>query len=128
MTNERPIVTGRRRAWSLGVLLALTIVPVALSAIIVSASGAAMGKPVVTTDVTGCRDSVVDGVTGRVVSKGNVDGAAAALVELARAPAMRRVWGEAARAMVAERFTLESAVQRYIDLLSDEIRQGQASA
>jgi glycosyltransferase involved in cell wall biosynthesis len=71
----------------------------------------------------GAAETVRDGETGRVVAKGDVDAAAAALVELARDPIKRREWGDAARAMVRERFTLETSVQRYIQLLGDEARE-----
>jgi glycosyltransferase involved in cell wall biosynthesis len=69
----------------------------------------------------GAAETVLDGETGRVVAKGDVDAAAAALVELARDPGKRRAWGDAARRMVGERFTLDASVERYIQLLGDEL-------
>ncbi|HSF87495.1 MAG TPA: glycosyltransferase family 4 protein [Acidimicrobiia bacterium] len=83
----------------------------------------AAGVPSVVYAAGGAAETVRDGETGRVVAKGDVDAAAAALVELARDPIKRRKWGDAARAMVRERFTLEASVQRYIQLLGDEVRE-----
>jgi glycosyltransferase involved in cell wall biosynthesis len=81
----------------------------------------AAGVPSVVYAAGGAAETVIDGVTGRVVPLGDVAAAAAALIELAGDPDRRRAWGEAARRMVAEHFTLEAAVERYIDLLSDEL-------
>lgn len=88
----------------------------------------AAGVPSVVYDVGGAAETVVDGVTGRVVPSGDAARAAAALVELAADPGLVRAWGEAARRMVAERFTLEAAVERYIDLLTDELAGDQRLA
>lgn len=86
----------------------------------------AAGVPSVVYAAGGAGETVVDGETGRVVAKGDVAAAAAALVELARDADKRRRWGDAARVMVAGRFTLDAAVARYIELLGDEIEPGRA--
>lgn len=83
----------------------------------------AAGVPSVVYAAGGSAETVVDGVTGRVVPLGDAAAAAAALIELAGDPDRRVAWGEAARRMVAERFTLEAAVDRYIALLSDELAE-----
>jgi glycosyltransferase involved in cell wall biosynthesis len=81
----------------------------------------AAGVPSVVFAAGGAEETVEDGVTGRVVPVGDVGGAVAALVELAGDAALCRRWGDAARAMVAERFTLDHAVNRYIELLTSEL-------
>jgi len=81
----------------------------------------AAGVPSVVYAVGGAAETVVDGVTGRVVPAGDIAAAAAALVDLATDPQRRLAWGDAARRMVAERFTLEAALDRHIDLLDDEL-------
>ncbi len=88
----------------------------------------AAGVPSVVYAVGGSAETVQDGITGRVVPAGDVAGAAAALLELAADPRKRREWGDAARRMVAARFTLEAAVDRYIDLLADELTGHRAAA
>ncbi len=83
---------------------------------------AAAAVPSVVFAAGGSGETVVDGVTGRVVPKGDVAAAAAALGELAADPVLRRRWGDAARTRAAAEFTLEASVDRYIDLLTAEVR------
>lgn len=82
----------------------------------------AAGVPSVVYAAGGAAETVRDGETGRVVAKGDVAAAAAALVDLAGDPAKRRAWGDSARRMVEECFTLDASVARYIELLADEVR------
>jgi glycosyltransferase involved in cell wall biosynthesis len=72
---------------------------------------AAAGRPILASDVTGCREVVRDGVEGLLVPLGDVDAAARALVRLAGDTALRLRLGAAAHARFAERFT-EAAVVR----------------
>ncbi len=60
----------------------------------------ACARPLVTTDVPGCRELVSDGVDGLVVPPRNPDALADALEALATDAALRRRLGRAARAMV----------------------------
>jgi glycosyltransferase involved in cell wall biosynthesis len=83
---------------------------------------AAAGRPIVTTDVTGCRAVVRDGVEGLLVPLGDVDAAARALARLAGDAPLRARMGEAARARFRERFT-EAAVIRTMTALYAGLRQ-----
>ncbi len=74
---------------------------------------AACGRPIVTTDVPGCRDVVRQGIEGILVPSGEAEGAADALVRLAADPALRARLGAAARARFLDRFT-EAAVMRTV--------------
>lgn len=66
---------------------------------------AAAGLPTVTTDATGARDSVVDGVTGLICKAGDAASLADRLSELLSAePAHRRSMGEQARARAESEF------------------------
>jgi glycosyltransferase involved in cell wall biosynthesis len=58
---------------------------------------AAMERPVVATNVTGCRDAVVDGLTGTLVPAHNAEELARALIAYAEDPARRRRAGKEAR-------------------------------
>jgi glycosyltransferase involved in cell wall biosynthesis len=70
----------------------------------------ASGTPVVATRVGGVPDVVTDGVDGFLVEPGDLDAAAERLVELARDPELRARMGEAGRANVRERYSVERLV------------------
>ena len=74
---------------------------------------AAAGRPIVTTDIPGCRDVVRDGREGFLVPPQDVDAAARALVKLACDASLRARMGAAANARFQERFT-EQAVSRAV--------------
>ncbi len=81
----------------------------------------AAGLPAVVFAAGGAAETVLDGITGRVVPAGDVAAAVAALSDLAADRESLAHMGDAAREMVASRFTLEAAVDRYHDLLCDEL-------
>ncbi|MFA4994039.1 MAG: glycosyltransferase family 4 protein [Bdellovibrionales bacterium] len=64
----------------------------------------ACGKPVVTTDVSGCREVVRDGVNGLLVPARNAGALAAALEKLLGSPEERARMGQAGRLMAEEEF------------------------
>jgi glycosyltransferase involved in cell wall biosynthesis len=71
---------------------------------VVPLEAAAMGLPVVATEVPGCVDAVVDGVTGTLVPPRDVPALAAALRAYLDDPALRARHGAAARARVLRDF------------------------
>ena len=73
---------------------------------------AAMGLPLVATDIRGCRQVVDDGVTGRLVPVRDAGALAAAVAGLAADPDTRRSMGAAARVKAAREFDQ----QRVIDV------------
>lgn len=76
----------------------------------------ACGRPVVTTDVPGCRDAVIDGETGLVVPPRNVDALVDALVTLAADASRRSQMGEAARARAEAMFSIEAVVNAHLSI------------
>lgn len=58
---------------------------------------ASMGKPIITTDVPGCRDIVIHGRNGLLVPKKNVTRLAQAMLALAADPVKRQQMGSAGR-------------------------------
>ncbi|MFT5463612.1 MAG: glycosyltransferase involved in cell wall biosynthesis [Planctomycetota bacterium] len=84
---------------------------------------AAAGRPIVTTDVPGCRDAVVDGENGYLVPPSNPEAIAEALGKLLRDPELRRRMGERGRRRVIERFSEEIVIRRtlgvYRELVGD---------
>lgn len=71
---------------------------------------AASGRPLVVTDVPGCRHFVRHGVEGLIVPPGNAAALADALASLAADPDLRRRMGAAARAKVLAGYT-EASVE-----------------
>jgi glycosyltransferase involved in cell wall biosynthesis len=88
----------------------------------VTLEAAAVGTAVVAFDVGGVAETMVDGVTGRLVKQGDEHGLVDAMLFYANDPQARRVAGEAGRRMVKERFTIEIAVQNFHATLLDLIR------
>lgn len=74
----------------------------------------AMGRAVITTDVPGCRETVVDGENGLLVPVRDVDGLAAAMDQLARDPGRVAAMGRASRRMAEEVFDTD-VVHRQLD-------------
>lgn len=66
---------------------------------------AASARPLVVTDVPGCRHFVRDGIEGLIVPPGNPEALARALERLARDPDLQRRLGTAARARVLDGYT-----------------------
>jgi glycosyltransferase involved in cell wall biosynthesis len=77
---------------------------------------AAAGRPIVATDVPGCREVVRQGREGYLVPFGDTDAAARALVELAGDPALRLRLGAAANTRFRERFTVAAVRAVFGDL------------
>ena len=75
------------------------------------------GLPVVATDISGCREQVVDGQTGYLVPPMQVAGLADALARLAADAPLRQRMGEAGQARALARFTESAVVDRTLDLL-----------
>jgi glycosyltransferase involved in cell wall biosynthesis len=77
---------------------------------------AAAGRPIVATDVPGCREVVRQGREGYLVPFGDTDAAAQVLVRLAADRALRLRLGAAANARFHERFTLAAVEAVFADL------------
>jgi glycosyltransferase involved in cell wall biosynthesis len=93
---------------------------------------AAAGRPIVATDVPGCREVVRQGREGYLVPFGDIDAAAQALVELAGDPALRLRLGAAASARFRKRFTVAAVkavfAELYLSLLPASSRDGETDA
>lgn len=80
--------------------------------------GAAMGRPLIATNVPGCRDVVNDGVNGYLCEVRNANSLADSMQRLADLPlAERRAMGTAGRRMVERRFSDALAARCYLDAL-----------
>ncbi len=79
----------------------------------------ACGKPLIATDVPGCRDVVRDGVNGLIVRVKDSQGLADAINRLADEPGMRATMGAAARKRAIEEFDKEIIVRQTIEVYGD---------
>ena len=77
---------------------------------------AACGRPIITTDVPGCRQVIDDGVEGILVPAREAAGLAAAMGRLAGDAGLRRSMGLAARARAEARFGVEAVVAAHLAL------------
>jgi glycosyltransferase involved in cell wall biosynthesis len=81
---------------------------------------AAMARPLIATDVPGCRAVVEDGVNGYLCKVRDAESLALAMRRLAGSPPGERLaMGEAGRRKAQERFSEESVVQAYLDVLAE---------
>lgn len=77
---------------------------------------AATGRPVVTTDVPGCRDAIDPGVTGVLVPARSADALANAIADLLRHPTKSLAMGMAGRTLAENAFDLKQVVARHLDI------------
>jgi glycosyltransferase involved in cell wall biosynthesis len=77
---------------------------------------ASCGRPIIASDMPGCRDVVKDGVTGLLVPERQAAPVAEAIIRLASDPLLRRKLGEAARHHVATHFAEELVVAQTLEV------------
>lgn len=77
---------------------------------------AACARPIVTTDVPGCRDAIVPEVSGLLVPPRDATALADAIGRLLADPARGRAMGQAGRALAQERYGIESVVAAHLGL------------
>jgi lipopolysaccharide/colanic/teichoic acid biosynthesis glycosyltransferase len=83
---------------------------------------AAMSLPVVAADVSGCRDAVLDGITGMLVPAGDSAALETAILSYAISPELRRRHGEAARRRVRSEFAPENMWDALLEIYRRELR------
>ena len=66
-----------------------------------------MGRPIITTDVPGCRETVVEGVNGLLVPERNADALAQAMRSLADDAGSRVRMGDASRQIAIEKYAVD---------------------
>ncbi len=80
--------------------------------------GSAMGKPLIATDVPGCRDVVVDEETGYLCAARSADSLAAAMVKMLDLPESDRLrMGELGRRKVEQEFSETRVIAKYLEAL-----------
>jgi glycosyltransferase involved in cell wall biosynthesis len=82
----------------------------------VLAEAAACGRPVITTDVPGCRDAIVPGVTGLLVPPQDSKALSVAIERLIADPGMRLAMGAAARRFAEREYAIGHIVEQHLSL------------
>jgi glycosyltransferase involved in cell wall biosynthesis/ribosomal protein S18 acetylase RimI-like enzyme len=83
---------------------------------------AAMGKPLVLTNIRGCREVVRDGIEGLLVPRQEPNALAAAILQLLRDQPAREEMGAAARIRAVERFDEVAVAERVVSQYSRLLR------
>lgn len=81
--------------------------------------GSACARAVVTTDVAGCRDAVISGVTGLTVPVKDPHALADAIQILSENPKIRREMGRAGRKLVEKKFALPLVVKQHMEIYAE---------
>jgi glycosyltransferase involved in cell wall biosynthesis len=80
-----------------------------------------MRKPLIATDVPGCRDVVVEGSTGYLCAERSVDSLAAAMAKMIETPANERLrMGELGRRRIEQEFCETRVIAKYLEALGAE--------
>ncbi len=77
----------------------------------------AMGRPVITTDARGCRETLVDGENGFLVPVRDVEALAERMIRFIEEPALIETMGRAARRLAEERFDVRRINARILEIL-----------
>jgi glycosyltransferase involved in cell wall biosynthesis len=87
---------------------------------------AACGRPMVATDVPGCREVVIDGETGLLAPLGDVQALAKALETLVESEELRQRYGAGARDLVERQYSLDVISDRVAGLYRSLVQAGAA--
>lgn len=77
----------------------------------------AMGRPVVTTDVPGCRETVIDGLNGFLVPTQNPESLASAMQRFLDNPELIESMGQESRRLAEERFDVHAQNRKLLGLM-----------
>ncbi len=79
----------------------------------------AIGRPVVTTDSVGCRDTVIDGYNGFMIPAKDSDALASALKKLIDAPELRQTMGRNAREFAVDKFDIKDVITVHLQVYNE---------
>jgi len=77
----------------------------------------AMGRPVITTDSIGCRETVADGVNGFMVPVRDPVSLARAMIRFIESPDLIKIMGREGRRIAEERFDVHAINRQIIEVL-----------
>lgn len=79
----------------------------------------AVGRPIITTDSIGCRDTVEDGVNGFLIPPKDSDALAMRISELIDNPQLREKMGLAARRIAERDFSIDNVVAKHLEIYNE---------
>ena len=82
---------------------------------------AASGRPIVATDLRGCREIVREGVNGFLVPPRDIEALAAAIRRCLASPQLRAAFGQAGRALVEAEFAEGGVIERTLTVYRDAL-------
>lgn len=84
----------------------------------------AIGRPIVTTSVTGCRECVIDGYNGFLVNVKDEHSLAEGILKLVNSKDLRLQFGQASRALAEKEFSVDNVVQKHFEIYNRVIQIG----
>jgi glycosyltransferase involved in cell wall biosynthesis len=77
----------------------------------------AIGRAIITTDVPGCRETVVNGLNGFIVPKWNAEELAKKMIYFIEHPDQVRTMGDASYKIAIEKFDADKVNQKLMNIL-----------
>jgi glycosyltransferase involved in cell wall biosynthesis len=76
-----------------------------------------MGRPIITTDAPGCRETTIDGVNGFLVESRNINALADAMLKMGSSANLRSQMGEASRGLAVTKYDVLVVASKSIEIL-----------
>mgnify|MGYP000323058537 FL=1 len=77
----------------------------------------AIGRPIITTDVPGCRETVIDGINGFLVPKWNIQALADKMCYFIEHPEQVNVMGMKSRQIAQEKFDVNRVNEKLFEIM-----------
>ena len=79
----------------------------------------AIGRPIITCNSVGCKETVIDGYNGYLIPTRNVDALVEKLDMLLSNPALRQEMGKNARKYAEENFSIDIVIERHLNIYKE---------
>jgi len=79
----------------------------------------AIGRPIITCNSVGCKETVIDGYNGYLIPTKNVDALVKKLEVLLSNPALRQEMGRNARKYAEENFSIDIVIERHLNIYKE---------
>ena len=83
----------------------------------------ATGRPIITTNSVGCRETVIDGVNGYLIPVKSPKILAEKIVHLVEAPDLRKKMGYESRKLAETRFSIETVIERHFEIYTKQMER-----